>query len=230
MRKLIPALLVGFLLLIIGCNKTEVEIPEYAKYDWYAHYIIEGEEYTITKNGTDNTEPYLGSFESFSSELNPDSTIKEVLLIALTTYLQTTSEETDSVMSFGYDIFTQDKDLIAARGKPREDRLNALVTYFTNRQYIYDGSNLNLEEYIDLGVADKFGNNYKNVTFYAGTYLGLLHYNIQVKSVEIVEHKTLGQVVKVLMHINATVNDKWYGQDRTLEAHVQTFFLPPFED
>ena len=226
MCKLIPALLVGFLLLTIGCNKNEVEIPEYEKYDWYAHYIIDGEEqHTIVKDDTDNTEPYLGSFESFGSDLNPDGSIKEVTFVALTTYLQTTSVETDSVMRFSYDIFTPDKDLIAARGKPREERLNALVTYFTDRIYVFDETNLNIEEFLSLRIADKFGNTYINKL-----PVILLDYSIKVKKVEIVEHKEFGQIVKVLMHINATINDDWYGQDRPLEAHVQTFFLPPFDE
>ena len=158
MNKLLIILLTGLLFINISCKNPEVEIPEYEKYDWYAHYIIEGEEHTIINDGTDNTEPYLGSFESFGADLNPDGSIKKVTFVALTTYLQTTSEETDSIMSFGYDIFTPDKGLIAARGKSREERINALVTYFTNRQYLSNSNIKIYEEIINLGIADKFGN------------------------------------------------------------------------
>jgi len=230
MNKLLITLLIGLLFISISCNKNEVEIPEYEKYDWYAHYIIEGEEHTITKNGTDTAEPYLNSFESFAFSLNPDSTVKEVLAVYLETGIQTTSVETDSIMWFGYIISTQDKDLIAARGKSREERVNALVTYFTNRQFLSNTDIKVYDEIINLGIADKFGNTYKNKIFSNGTYIIILDYDIKVKKVQIVEHEKYGQVVKVLMHINATVNDEWYGQDRTLTAEVQTFFLPPFED
>ena len=197
MNKLLISPIVGLLFINTGCKNPEVEIPEYEKYDWYAHYIIDGEEHTIVKDGTDNTEPYLGSFESFGSDLNPDGSIKEVTFVYLETGIQTTSQETDSLMVFGYAIATPDKDLIAARGKPREERINALVTYFKNRIYVFDGTNLKIEEFISLLITDKFGNTYKNKL-----PVILLHYNITVKKVEIVEHKELGQVVKVLMHLD----------------------------
>ncbi len=107
MRKLIPALLVGFLPLPISCNRTEVEIPKYAKYDWYAHYIIGGSE-------------------------------KDILYLFMTTDIQTTLNKTDSVIWFGYDIITEDKELIALKGKPKEERINTLVSCFTNVQYLYN--------------------------------------------------------------------------------------------
>ena len=97
-------------------------------------------------------------------------------------------------------------------------------------QYIHNSEVQTKGEFINFRIGDKYGNTYKNIVFDNGTYSIILDYDIKVKKVEVVEHKKQGQVVKVLIQVNAVVNDKFYGQDRTLEAHIQTYFLPPFED
>jgi len=231
MNKLLITLLIGYLLIHIGCNKTEVEIPEYAKYDWYAHYIIEGEEHTIVKDGTDRSyEPYLSSYQSYGYTVNPDSSEKDILYLYMTTGIQTTSKETDSIMWFSYDIITENEELIALKGKPKEERINTLVSYFTNMRYLYNSKVKTKGEFIDLQIGDKYGNTYKNIVFDNGTYSIILDYDIKVKKAERVEIEKYGTVVKVLIQVKATVNDKFYGQDRLLEAEVQTYFSIPFDD
>ena len=172
--KILRRLLILLVIILqTACKDKEVKIPEYATHDWYAHYVIDGEEHTIIKDGTDNKEPYLYSYQYFGATTNPDGT-ENVSFVQLTSGLQTTSTETDSIMWFEFTILTENGDLLDSKGKTKEERGLALLNYLMNMEYINSSSFKTEGELIALYLGDKRSNAYDNELFSNGYYAEIL--------------------------------------------------------
>ncbi len=219
-NKLLIILLTGFL---FGCH--DPEIPEYLKYNWFAHFTLDDVEYSMYTNSLYiEYEPYISGFSSNGSIINPDGS-EEITFITMTSGMNTASDGIDSVVSFEYKIITTNQELIALKGRSKAEKINTLISYLRNRRF---GSGD--EDKIFILVSDRFGQSYKNRIFSNGTYAVYLDYDIVVVDVGVFEHPVEGEVVRVRAKFQAVVREMIvHGTDQTLTADVQMYFPIPFE-
>lgn len=169
-------------------------------------------------------EPYIAGFQSYGSIIYPDGT-KEITFLALTSGMNTASDEMDSVVGFEYQIATTNQELIALNGKSKEEKINTLISYFRNRRFVPGDGNS-----VFILIADKYGRSYNNKVFSNWPYAVYLDYDIVVVDVGVFEHPLEGDVLQVRAKFQAVVREKIaHGTDQPLTADVQMYFPIPFE-
>ena len=227
--RVLKRFLVVLILIQVGCNKPEVEIPEYAKYDWYAHYVVDENEQSMFKDGTDsNIEPHLYANQSYGFTVLPDNS-ENIIYISMESGITSTSSETNSQIWFSFQIITENQDLINMKGLSKEVRLSKLLSYLKGRQYLNTPTNRIIDDYVNIRLQDKMGNFYLNNLSTGGSLGVILNYEIKVTDATIVTHEDHGKVIQLTMDFIAEVQDSMRKIFYSVEARTQTYLIAPFE-
>jgi len=216
-------------ILFSACTSNEIEIPEYQKYDWYAHYTVDGNEHTLKKDGDNSTiKPYVTSSKSYGFSLLPDST-ENILFVTMDSGISSVSLETNNQLWFAFQIVTDNQQIIGMKDLSKDEKLNILKGYLTGRHFVHTPENRINGEFIDLRLQDKSGNFYINNLFNNGTYAIILDYEIKVLSASIISHEEHGNVIQLTMDFKAEVEDSKRNLEFTVVATTKTFLIAPFE-